>query len=388
VNDTLAAVLTASPWMAGAVIGAWRMRGSRELDEWPADPRPDPPLVSVIVPARNERIHIEGCLRAALATNHPSLEVIVIDDHSDDGTGDLARAIAADDSRVRVLENPQLPRGWFGKPWACTTGAGAARGLYLCFTDADARHGPELVSRAIRAMQDAPFDMLSVIGYQELGSFWERVAQPHVFSMLGVRYGGTETVNRSRHVSDKIANGQCIFVRRDAYDAVGGHGAVRDQVAEDLALAQRLFACGCATALVVGRSHLSTRMYDSLGALVRGWRKNVVAGGREAMPGGRAGQWLFPLLLLLPPLLTLLPPVALVLAVTAGGWSWVATAAAIATITLLVWWVLVYRWMDAPPTYALLFPLGGAVLLLIIVQALARGRRVSWKGREYLAPER
>src|SRR4029079_10662510 len=120
------------------------------------------------------------------------------------------------------------------------TGARIASGPILCFIDADTVLSPDLISRAVRYMDATDAEMLSIVCGQELGSFWERVVQPQVFSALGVRYGGTEVVNRSRRAEDKIANGQCIFIRRATYDAIGGHAAVRDKVAEDLALAQLL----------------------------------------------------------------------------------------------------------------------------------------------------
>jgi chlorobactene glucosyltransferase len=290
------------------------------------------------------------------------------------------------DARVRVIENPLLPEGWFGKPWACSTGAAAARGAIICFTDADARHGSSLVSRAVREMQAGRLDMLSVAGKQELGSFWERVVQPHVFWMIGSRYGGTDAVNRSRRVEDKIANGQCIFVRRDAYESVGGHGAVREHVAEDVALAQHLFASGKRTALILGHDELTTRMYTSLGEIVAGWRKNVFAGGREAMPFGRVGQLIFPALLLLAPLITMVPLLALATIGIIGAAPWVTLAAAVALAAQVVTWALVYRWMDAPIRYALLFPLGAAVFGVIALQAIARGSHVEWKGRAYVTP--
>ena len=361
-----------------------RVRRSKELGDLPADPPPNAPLVSVIIPARDERRNIESCVRSALGANYSSLEVIVVDDRSSDGTGDIARSLAREDPRVRVVETSPLPDGWFGKPWACSLGASAARGDIFCFTDADAQHGPFLASRAVRTMADDSLDMLSVAGRQELGTFWESVIQPHVFWMLACRYGGTESINRSRHVKDKIANGQCIFARRTAYESIGGHEAVRDQVAEDVALAQRLFAAGKKTALVIGHNELSTRMYTSLAEIMAGWRKNVFAGGREAMPWGTVGQLIFPLLLLVVPLLTLLPLLTLVLGAAVGASQTVLLAAGIAMAAELVTWVLVYRWMDAPTRYAAIFPLGAAVFMVIAIQAIARGSRVEWKGRSYL----
>jgi len=387
-NDVALALLVASPWIVGPAITIWRVRRSRELGDITADPPARTPLVSVVIPARNERHNIERCVLAALATNYPAVEVVVVDDRSTDGTGDVTRALGASDSRIRTIETPELPEGWFGKPWACIAGARAARGEIVCFTDADARHGSALISRAIRAMSDDRLDMLSVAGTQALGTFWERIVQPHVFWMIASRYGGTDSVNRSRRVEDKIANGQCIFVRRDAYESIGGHEAVRDQVAEDVALAQRLFAAGKRTALVLGQRDLTTRMYTSLAEIMAGWRKNVFAGGREAMPFGRIGQVIFPALLLLVPALTIAPHITLAVVLAAGGPHWLVLGASTALVAELITWTLVYRWMGAPPRYALLFPLGALVFAIIALQAIARGSRVEWKGRAYVTTSR
>src|SRR5689334_6822862 len=110
------ALLIASPWIVPPAITIWRVRRSKELADVRPDPPADAPLISVIIPARNERRNIESSVRAALGGNYPNLEVIVVDDRSTDGTGDVARAIARDDARVRVTETTPLPDGWFGKP--------------------------------------------------------------------------------------------------------------------------------------------------------------------------------------------------------------------------------------------------------------------------------
>ena len=371
-------------WLVAPLVVAWRMRGSRSLDDEPLDVPADAPLVSVIVPARDEAHNIERCVRSVLGARYPALDVIVVDDHSTDGTGDIARRVAAGDPRLRVVDNPPLPAGWMGKQWACATGATHARGTLLLFADADTTHAPDLLPRAVNAMRERDADMLSVIGRQELGSFWERVVQPQVFAVIAGRFGSTERVNRSRHARDKIANGQCILVSRAAYDAVGGHASVRDRVAEDLKLAQGFFASGRRVSLVLGHRQLATRMYTSLGELVAGWRKNMFAGGREAMPLGWLGQLLFPLLLLVPPLMALAPLVALVLGAFGLVPASLTLAAAIATGAAVLWALVVYASMGVP-RYALTYPLGAAVLLWIVVQAVSRGQRVSWKGRAYLS---
>ena len=383
-NDLALASLVASPWILVPLATIWRIRHSRELSLDSASVSPASPLVSVVVPARDERRNIASCVRSILAGGYRNIEVVVVDDRSTDGTADVVREIARGDDRLTLIETPPLPDGWFGKPWACATGAKSSRGDVICFTDADARHGPDLVARAVNAMNARQLDMLSVAGHQELGSFWERVIQPHVFWMIASRYGGTETVNHSKRVVDKIANGQCIFVRRSAYASISGHEAVRDQVAEDVALAQRLFAAGKRTELILGRDELTTRMYTSLREIMAGWRKNIFAGGREAMPGGRVGQAIFPALLLLSPLLTLLPPVAFLVQALAGGPRWLVLAWAIALAAQVITWAAVYRWMGAPVRFAALFPLGSIVVAVVAIQAIARGSRVEWKGRAYL----
>ena len=387
-NDLALASLVASPWILVPLATIWRIRHSRELSLDSASVSPASPLVSVVVPARDERRNIASCVRSILAGGYRNIEVVVVDDRSTDGTADVVREIARGDDRLTLIETPPLPDGWFGKPWACATGAKSSRGDVICFTDADARHGPDLVARAVNAMNARQLDMLSVAGHQELGSFWERVIQPHVFWMIASRYGGTETVNHSKRVVDKIANGQCIFVRRSAYASIGGHEAVRDQVAEDVALAQRLFAAGKRTELILGRDELTTRMYTSLREIMAGWRKNIFAGGREAMPGGRVGQAIFPALLLLSPLLTLLPPVAFLVQALAGGPRWLVLAWAIALAAQVITWAAVYRWMGAPVRFAALFPLGSIVVAVVAIQAIARGSRVEWKGRAYLTSSR
>jgi chlorobactene glucosyltransferase len=381
----LAPLLFAAPWILGPIVTIVRARFSRSLDEERSDPPDDPPFVSLVIPARNEARSIRRCVESALASSYPRLEVIVVDDHSTDETGTLAADIAARDPRVRVLTPPALPEGWFGKQWACSTGAAAARGELLGFMDADTWQAPDLVTRVVNAMHARGSDLLTVSGTQEMGSFWERLIQPQIFAIMLQRFGGTELVNRSRSVSQKIANGQCIWVRRDAYDALGGHAAVKHEVAEDLALAQRWFGAGRTVTLVLGLSQLSTRMYTSLRELIDGWGKNIYAGGRKAMPFGSVGRVIFPLLLITPGLFGVVPPIVLALGLLGAVGSGALTWAAIATGANLVWWLLVYAWLRLSPVYAVLHPLGAAVVLYVALGAIVRGRRVRWKEREYRA---
>ena len=381
----IAPLLLAAPWILAPIVTLVRARFSRSLDDERPEPPLDPPLVSLVIPARNEARNIAPCVESALASTYPRLEVIVVDDHSTDDTAQIVGAIAQRDRRVRVVAPDPLPDGWFGKQWACAAGAAKSRGAVVGFMDADTRQAPDLVTRTVNAMAARGADLLSVAGRQELGSFWERMIQPQIFAIMLQRYGGTELVNRSRRATEKIANGQCLWVRHSAYDAMGGHAAVKHEVAEDLALAQHWFRAGRTVALVLGLDQLTTRMYTSLRELIDGWGKNIYAGGRNAMPFGAVGRAVYPLALVAPSLFALGPPIVLGLGVlgivgpTASAW------AAIATGANLVWWLLVYAWLRLSPVYALLHPLGAAMVLYIALGAIARGRRVRWKEREYRA---
>ncbi len=384
-NHALLGAAAALPWVITPIVTAIRVRNSVSLDSEMSAAPADAPRVSVIIPARNEARNIGKCLRSVLATSYPDCEIIVVDDQSTDGTGDMARDLATSDPRLRIVVNTPLPDGWFGKQWACATGAASSTGAILCFADADTTHSADLLTRSVNAMIRRKADLFSVSGRQELGSFWERIVQPQIFGIMAVRYGGTESVTKSPRASDKIANGQCLFVRRKPYDALGGHALVKSHVADDLMMAQRYFAAGNHVVMEEGINQLSTRMYTSFAELVHGWGKNVFAGGRDSVPLGKLGRFLFPLFLLLTPLWSLAAIAVLLVSLAAPVPMAVVTWAAVVTAAFLGWWVAVYRRIGESLLYALLFPLGAAVVFYIFLRAVLRGQKVQWKGREYVS---
>jgi chlorobactene glucosyltransferase len=377
------AIALLAVWVVPIGIFLHRARGIVSLEQFDATPPHAAPRVSVILPARNEARHIADCVRTIRASTWPDLELIVVDDHSTDGTGTLAREAAAGDPRVHVIEAPDLPPGWFGKQWACAAGAAHATGALLLFTDADTRHAPDLLARAVAARAARGARLLSVAGAQTMHTIWERAIQPVVFVAILSRYGSTRQIETARTRRGVIANGQCFLIDRPMYDAIGGHAAVHDTVAEDLMIGQEVHAAGGRVSIALGQAQLSTRMYASLGEIIRGWSKNLFAGGRLAMPGGRVGQWIFPLLLLAYPLLLLAPFVALPAALAGTGTPGLLLWAAGATIALLALWILLLGAERRPRAEAALLPLGALLLLAIVLRALARGSRVEWKGREY-----
>lgn len=380
-------VLAVLPWVVLPLAILWRLRKRTSLAAYsPALPTHAAlDLVSVIVPARDEARNIEACVRSILATIWPNIEVIVVNDHSTDGTGDIARRLAAENPRVRVISNPDLPEGWIGKQWACHNGALVAAGPSLLFTDADTRHGPELLTRSMNAMRERRADLFTVGGSQTMETFWERLLQPHVFGMLVARFGDTERVNRSKDPYDKIANGQFMLMKREVYDRAGGHEAVRSHVAEDLRFAQEWTRLGYSVQIVEGFDYMTTRMYAGFGEIWRGWGKNIWAAGRDTISAGPAVKALLRIVAPLAPLWEIVPAIAIALALTgiapAAAGLWGAIAFAINTL----FWIVMHVALRARVWYAGLNPLAACVLLGMFVTAAWKGDRVEWKGRAYIS---
>lgn len=385
------AAVAAALWCGGIVVVVIRFADSRRLDAYAPLPREHTPLISVIIPARDEARNIEACLRSVLASGYGNLEAIVVDDHSTDGTAAVAQRVADEDAatqgraRARVLQAPPLPDGWFGKQWACQNGADAARGEILCFTDADTRHGPELLGRSAGAMRARGAQLFTVAGTQDAVTFWEKVLQPFVFSLMLSRYGGLEKMSRSTEPVDKIANGQFLMMTRNTYAQIGGHTAVRDHVAEDLRLAQVVTERGMQAHMVLARDHMRTRMYHSLAEIRRGWGKNVYAAGRDTFALGPLQRRIFPWVFPVPALMPIIPTTLLVLALLGVLGPAATLFGLVAGGANLLFYLTVYGYSRINPLWGLLHPLAAVVFSFICAEAAWRGSNVAWKGRDYVS---
>lgn len=373
------------PWLG---LLAWVLLVVKEPEELPDEPPPeaDLPLVSVILPARNEALNIERCVRSLTGSSYPAFEVIVVDDRSTDGTGALARALGRRNARrLEVIDGRELPTGWLGKPWACWQGASVADGDLLLFTDADTVHGEALLGRAVAGLRAEGADLMTLMGRQLMESFWERLVQPQVFLTMACRFPRFHAMARNDRWRDAIANGQYLLFRREPYESIGGHEAARDEVVEDLALAQLVKRGGHALRIRRAERDLATRMYRSLPHLVEGWSKNIVMGGLQTFPRGLR-PLVAPLSLSGGIALWLLPPAALVLSLVGLlGEGWLVWSASVCAISVVLWMHFTRR-MGAPARYGLLYPLGALVGAYIFVRSWSRGRRVEWKGRTYELP--
>jgi glycosyltransferase involved in cell wall biosynthesis len=231
------------------------------------------PLVSVIIPARDEASIIGRTVRAMLAQTYPSLEVVVVNDRSVDATGEILRAI--DDARLVVVSGEEPPAGWLGKPWALHQGATRARGELLLFVDADVQYSPDAVAAAVARLERSGLAMTALFPRFELHGFWEHIAMPNMavfaFSLMPLWIG-----NRTRLRLMAAGGGPGNLVKRSEYEAAGGHEALKDAVVDDVALARLIRRGGHGTEFVrADDGFVSLRMYHGAREIIDGFTKNM-----------------------------------------------------------------------------------------------------------------
>ncbi|MBV8815991.1 MAG: glycosyltransferase [Verrucomicrobia bacterium] len=251
------------------------------------------PLVSVLVPARNEAARIRPCLEALQLQDYPNLEVLVLDDNSTDNTADIVGSTGftvARESRYRLVRGSVLPEGWVGKSWACQQLADASAGEYLMFVDADTVHSAGTVSSAINAAKRYRADLLTVLPYQTTKTFGEKLVIPLLFVVGGsylphwlvvlaqqapwlARFLGPDFL-----AGCGTAIGQFLLFKRDSYYQLGGHASVATHLVEDVTLGRRVakrIPEGWRLITCDGTGLVQCRMYSSLGDIWEGFTKNL-----------------------------------------------------------------------------------------------------------------
>ncbi|MEO6990331.1 MAG: glycosyltransferase [Candidatus Baltobacteraceae bacterium] len=352
--------------------------GSEDLPQFESDPGKLPSL-SVVVPARDEERSVEACLRSLLAQRFLDMEVIVVDDRSSDATPEILRQLAAEFPQLRVVNGEKLPAGWVGKPWALHQGYGAAQGEWLLFTDADSVHASTGAATALWFATTLGVDALSIATGQELGSFWERALLPSILGMILFAAGTPAELNDPLRPERALANGQYLLVSRVAYDALGGHSALRGEVVEDIEFARRLKVDGrFELAFVIATRLARVRMYRSFVEVWDGFTKNFYLGARGHLPSLALAVAFFLAISVAPPVLALR---------ALRRRRYAALAEALATSACIVatasW---SFQRVGIPRRLALFQPLGITVLAAIAGastwHALA-GHGVRWRGRTY-----
>ncbi|HSK75223.1 MAG TPA: glycosyltransferase family 2 protein [Thermoanaerobaculia bacterium] len=354
--------------LLGAVLLGLALRTGEQRRRAPALPPPSDffPLVTAILPVRDEEQNVLPCVNTLLAqTARPG--VLVVDDGSTDATAALVAERAAGEPRLRLLAAGPLPEKWPGKVHALWAGSREAGTPWILTTDADTRHAPDLLARALAAAQENRLDGVSLAGHQETRGLGENLLIPAVFALLDTFLGDWRAVAASEGAP--VANGQFLLLRREAWERCGGFESVRSAPLDDVAVAARLRSCGYRTGFFRAPG-LSVRMYRGWAEAFRGWRR--ILGG---FLGSRTGTVAAILAVLL------LPATALGAALLTGRWVeatllWGAGAAASA---------LFRSGSGHSPVYGLLYPLDSLALAAVLAQSVAdrrRGKLASWKGRE------
>lgn len=344
------------------------------------------PLISVCIPARNEEKNIRRCVESILQQDYPLFEVIVVDDRSTDATPVILNELTEKDSRLRITTGSDLPEGWAGKPHALHQASTLAKGEWICFIDADTFLKPNALSACYAKALETKADLFTVMTNQLLGSFWERTVMPLVMTALSVGFSPRRINDPQR--KDAVANGQFIMIRREIYDIIGGHEAVKDRIVEDKAISENVKWNGHRLIVADGMQLVSTRMYTSLPEMWEGWTKNIYLGLRES----NSLLWLG----VFGAVLAVFATVVLPLWPLAGLLWYINTRETAAIFVMIealsVWGVLLFfrvriaQKMNTPAWYGLLTPLGAGVfaaMMLTSAWKVLSGSGVTWRGRKY-----
>ena len=343
------------------------------------------PFLSVVIAAKDEQANIGRCVRTLLEQDYPDFEVIVVNDRSTDETAEIVQRLAEEDRRLRLINVGELPPGWCGKNHAMHVGVGQARGQYICMMDADCRQTSRHSLRAAVAYAlDSGTDLLSVLPNLELVGFWENVVQPVCGGIMMIWFSPEKVNDPAR--PQAYANGAFMLMRRAAYDAIGGHQAVRDKVNEDMHLAARVKAAGLKLRVVRNRGLYLVRMYTSLRDIVQGWSR-IFYGTFQSI--GRVCASLAVLVVM-----SLLPYLAAAWSLTAlalgrGPETLMRACAAVALMAIaaqlsVIW--RFYRFIGARPRLFWTYPIGCVVAMVALLVALSKlrpGAEVTWRNTTY-----
>jgi chlorobactene glucosyltransferase len=363
------ALLIASIFAWIALIG-FRFKGNLTQEALP----PNPPLVSTIVPARNEERNIARCAEGLLQQDYAPLEMIFVDDDSRDATPDILAHFARGDARVRVVGTGGKPDDWNGKQWACHSGYAAARGDWLCFMDADTYAEPELISKTVAFALANDIDFLTMQPWYEIRELWERVILPVGLPPLLL----ASPPHRVNNPNDPMvmANGQFILVRREVYEDAGGHAGVRSKMMDDFSLAEKVLEAGHRIYIVDGTDVMRVRLYANLREIWNGWLKAAV----EISGGWAKTLGIFTINLLT----NILPFIVLIGALLAGNRDAMIVMGVTIIGEMIYYGAIRMLAFRAPPWSAVTYPIGGLIVTGMMLDGmfrLATGREIKWKDR-------
>jgi chlorobactene glucosyltransferase len=371
-------------WLVSVVLTLYGLAGQKPL--LPTNQLgmtvSDAPLVSVLVPARNEQNRVlADCIRSILAQDYERFEVIAVNDRSTDATGAILETLAESDDRLRVIEGEEPPAGWLGKPYAMQQAFNHARGEWILATDADMIFDEAALRTAVASTFEGKGDAMTLIPHFEAGSFWERVMIPTwtwVLLMFTVSYRISNPKTQGA-----VGIGGFFLMRREVLERVGGYEALKDEVMEDVRLAEMIKRSGARLFTGYAPNLLSTRMYRNFGEMWECSTKNWFSGMKFSLPFALAGVFFMYFMSVVPPLIALASAIGIAAGVRAGLWLLFIPAALSWLLQVLVLAMVSIR-SEASPAYALTAPLGLSLLYAMLFDSSIRittGKGVTWKGR-------
>lgn len=276
----VAASLISAAVMGLALFNALTMRriaGIRpDLDEWPT--------LSIVIPARDEQDTLETALRSKLGDDYPNLEVVLVDDRSVDGTGEIARRIAAEDPRLRVVRIEELPGGWLGKVHALQRGFEASTGELVLFSDADVHLAPGTMRRVVALCERERFDLLAVMPQWKPAGFWVDALIGWFTAFIHVPCMSWAIENP--RVPFAIGVGAFNLVRRRVFERSEGFEWLRMETADDVGMGVLMKRAGAHCTIADGRGAVSVTLYPDMPAAYRGVEKNAASIGGGSLPRG------------------------------------------------------------------------------------------------------
>jgi chlorobactene glucosyltransferase len=382
-NYTLTAILI-------GICGAWVFLIKSMLDSFRLTPYLDKfentsktnPKVSIILPARNEEEFIGKCLDSLVKQDYENYEIIVIDDSSEDKTGEIISEYAKKYPKIIPVSARPKPDGWMGKNWACMEGYGKATGELLLFTDADTTHAENVITLAVSHLNSFGLDALSAIPKMLTFDFWTNITLPMISTFLHTRFSALNVNNPAKKTGYFF--GSFFILKKTTYQEIGTHEGVKQEIIEDGALGKKVKDAGYKMKMVRGEHLIEAIWARDKGTLWNALKRLMVPlylqSGKIAI-----GIFFAIVFLLFVPFPTL--AISTSLAVDATSAKILCMTSAIASVLIYIGAIIEVKiGLKLKLVYAIFAPLGSLVVVLGFLSGLLQAKRtssVTWRGRSY-----
>jgi glycosyltransferase involved in cell wall biosynthesis len=350
----------------------------------------DYPLVSVILPCRNEEKYIGKCLDSLLVQDYPNYEIIVINDSSSDKTGDIIKSYSLIHDKIIYVDAQPKPEGWTGKNWACYQGYLQANGDLFLFTDADSIHSAPTMSLAINHMLSKELDSITVIPKIVANDFWTKITLPILWTFSVARFSAIKA-NNSKTKEGGFFFGSFFIITKKVYESVGTHRSVRDEIVEDAELGRKVKTHGYSLSVIHGERYLSAIWARDPSNLYQGLKRLLIPlYKKERIKASVMGIATFVLLLL--PVIILPFLIAIMKEETERGADLTKSLTTLIFITISISLIVINSFMQLKyiifqnVLYSLAFPLAGSFILVAFVSSIIHSKHkdaITWRDRRY-----